>query len=517
MRLNLSRILTLDCFAGANVLAGHRGLEREVRLVNVMEVPDISNWVSENELILTTAYPFKDDPQALGALISQLSGQKVSGLAIKLSRFIKSLPAQVVEIADRLDFPLISLPSHVQFDRIILEAFSHIIEEDYVEIKASEGLSKHLQEISMNGGTLGEIAKALTERCGGEVLIKGAEGQLLAQSSADAVRPDASGSTGYEKQIAFDGKTYASLTLNLWHRTPNHVDLSLLNSAVSPIMMILFQSSLRAHIKKREESLNDLILGKMVLSNKNIEYVSSFGVDFASSCTVCVLRAGRLHGQSYDLLAESIARVLEERMGVEDFWPVSTKMQGCMVHLCFGEQYSPAALVGIYKRLLSEVSRVMPDIRLSVGIGRHIQQTQRINAGFLEAQRALDMAEALSVRGGVYLYEELVVESLLSRLTPDDELTEFVRAELGALLLYDQRRKKQYLQTLEQLLSGESIKEISERMFLHPKTLVYRKSSIEKILGESIDSQNKRLRLSMALKLFRLNRLRCLDELDDSP
>ncbi|WP_158572773.1 PucR family transcriptional regulator ligand-binding domain-containing protein [Anaerotruncus sp. AF02-27] len=508
MGFDMSRILTLECFAGAEVLAGHRGLSREVHLVNVMEVPDISNWVTENELILTTAYPFKDDPSALGTLIEQLCRKNVSGLAIKLSRFIKCLPAPVLEIADRLDFPVISLPSNVQFDRVILEAFSHIIEEDYVEIKTSGDLSKRLQEIAVGGGTLEEVAQALAGWCGGEVVIKSPEGRVLAQSAGRSVKPGVPGSVSYEKQVTFDGRLYAVITLNLWRRTVSRADLELIDSAIPSIIMILFQISLRAHIQKREESLNDLLLGRMVLSPKNMEYISSLGVDLASPCTVCVLRAGRLQGESYDLLAHAVTQALEEAVGTRGVWPVITKMQGCMVHLYFSEQHGPAALAGLYQKLLAEISRMMPDIPLSVGIGRRAKKAGRINAGFLEAQKALDIGAQIFGRGGVYLYENLAVESLLSHLPLDEELVEFVEGELGALIAYDRRKKKQLLLTLEELLTGDSDTAIAKRMFLHPKTLAYRRSRIEQILGEELDGTSKRVRLLIALRLYRLNSLR---------
>lgn len=49
-------ILQLDCMRQTKVVAGHQGLTRIVSNVNVMEVPDIGNWVSSGDLLLTTAY-----------------------------------------------------------------------------------------------------------------------------------------------------------------------------------------------------------------------------------------------------------------------------------------------------------------------------------------------------------------------------------------------------------------------------------------------------------------------------
>lgn len=507
MGFNLSRILEFDCFTGAEVVAGRRGLECEVRLVNVMEVPDISNWVTESELILTTAYPFKEDPMELLTLIRQLHQKRVTGIAIKLSRYIKEIPKQVLECADHLGFPVISLPPNAQFDKIILETFSHIIHEDYFEIKTSGDFAKQLQEIALSGGTLTEIARALALWCGGEVIIKSPEGEMLGYCAAEDCKTGASGAT-YEKQVAFDGKVYAVITLNLRHNVTSLADLGQLDATIPSVIMIMLQSSLKTHIKKKEECLNDLILGRMVLTQKNIDQVRSLGVDLSSPYTVCVLRASHLKGESYQLLSDVVTRVLNAETETHGIRPITTKMQGCIVHLYFTAKLTLETLSHAYQRIIAGVGKEMPDIRLNVGIGRHAKEPGRINIGFLEAQKALHLGAQLSGRGGVYCFEDIVVESLLSGLPLDEELIDFVQSELKELIDYDRRRKKQLLVTLEQILSGESNKEIAEKMFIHPKTLAYRKLSIERILGEPLDTASKRMRLAIAVKLYRLNSAR---------
>lgn len=51
MRVNVSDALGLDVLKGAKVLAGEGGLHRRILAAEVMEVPDISGWLSEGILI----------------------------------------------------------------------------------------------------------------------------------------------------------------------------------------------------------------------------------------------------------------------------------------------------------------------------------------------------------------------------------------------------------------------------------------------------------------------------------
>ena len=55
--LSVRDLLSTAGLAGSSVLAGQDGLDRIVRGVNVMEVPDILAWVKPDELLLTTAFP----------------------------------------------------------------------------------------------------------------------------------------------------------------------------------------------------------------------------------------------------------------------------------------------------------------------------------------------------------------------------------------------------------------------------------------------------------------------------
>ena len=63
--VTVREILRLPPLANARLVAGESGLDRRVLHVNVMEVPDILPWVEPDELLLTTAYPLRDDRVAL--------------------------------------------------------------------------------------------------------------------------------------------------------------------------------------------------------------------------------------------------------------------------------------------------------------------------------------------------------------------------------------------------------------------------------------------------------------------
>lgn len=51
-------LLLIPNLQGAIVLAGQKGMDRAVNRVNVMEVPDVIDWVRPGEFLVTSGFPF---------------------------------------------------------------------------------------------------------------------------------------------------------------------------------------------------------------------------------------------------------------------------------------------------------------------------------------------------------------------------------------------------------------------------------------------------------------------------
>ena len=141
MGLTLREALTLaEPLRRAKVLAGERGLDRIVEAVNVMEVPDILEWVRPGELLVTTLYPLRDKAADVENLIPRLAEKGLVGLAITPESYIDKIPECMIDAANRLDFPLIELPPKVSFIDIIQPLTSRILNIQANELRQSEAL-----------------------------------------------------------------------------------------------------------------------------------------------------------------------------------------------------------------------------------------------------------------------------------------------------------------------------------------------------------------------------------------
>jgi len=127
--VKLRDILNIPVFAKARVLAGKRGLNKHVTTASVAEVPDILAWAKEGALYLTTLYAFRSEDDQRN-LIEGLLKKGAAGLVVKPKRFLDSVPSEMINQAQRLNFPLIEISPEVAWSELIPGIFEKILEEE---------------------------------------------------------------------------------------------------------------------------------------------------------------------------------------------------------------------------------------------------------------------------------------------------------------------------------------------------------------------------------------------------
>jgi Purine catabolism regulatory protein-like family. len=114
--------LIKKCCPQLKVLNSNADLTRQIFSADITETPDVRDYITDNTLVITTGMAFKDNPEQLAAFIEELNAKPVPALAIKLGRFIDTLPKVVLETANALQFPILLIPKEST-----LGAISHTI------------------------------------------------------------------------------------------------------------------------------------------------------------------------------------------------------------------------------------------------------------------------------------------------------------------------------------------------------------------------------------------------------
>ena len=162
INLTVKEALSLPALSDAILIAGENGVHRMISSVNIMEVPDVINFVSKDELLVTTTYPIKDSIEAQRSLIPNLVSKGVAALAIKPVFYDNVIPDSMINQANDLNFPLIQLPKNASFNKILNPILSEILNRQAMTLQRNEEVHKSFTNLVLSGGDLTDIARMLS-------------------------------------------------------------------------------------------------------------------------------------------------------------------------------------------------------------------------------------------------------------------------------------------------------------------------------------------------------------------
>src|SRR5918999_215990 len=111
------------------VAAGANGLAREVNWLHVSELADPTQFLEGGEFLLTTGLGVGEMATTQRAYVRRLAKHGLAGLGFGVGFGFPDVPAALVEEADRLDFPILTVPYEVPFVAITKAAFRHLANE----------------------------------------------------------------------------------------------------------------------------------------------------------------------------------------------------------------------------------------------------------------------------------------------------------------------------------------------------------------------------------------------------
>jgi purine catabolism regulator len=171
----LAEILELDPVrrGAPRVLAGAGLLDRPVRWVHAIEVPDAARLLHGGELVLTTGIALPSEPALQARYVAELAAVGASGLAVELGRrYSGSLPAALVSAAAQHDLPLIVFTREVMFVEVTEAVHARIIDSQSEELRAAARLHEVFTDLSVAGATPSDIIRQAAALAGRPMILE---------------------------------------------------------------------------------------------------------------------------------------------------------------------------------------------------------------------------------------------------------------------------------------------------------------------------------------------------------
>lgn len=554
-RVPLREVLKVDTLRDTTVLAGSRGLDRVVTRLNVMEVPDIVEWVRPHALLVTSGYPLvdidrHDDGEHGGfiELVRRLDELDVAALGIKVGRFLPDIPDEVLEFADSRGFPILGLALETAFDDLLEEVHVRLTDVQAEVLHRTDVLHAALEGLVLEGAGLQELTDRIADVLGIGVLITSIDGREKAgtldgrmrQALCEAELFDPTGRFLVERPrlqpmelgngqvlvqpVVAGSSDLARLVAYHPSRKISPDDLNALQRASTVVALLVSQQQALNAVesKYRGDFLREVLADRAGDAEHVMDHVATLGwrIDFPAIVVSAELdpppgdqerppvRVRRAWQERFFAAWEQVLGSYVPKTPTADFSEEVVTLLPAPTGLHDDPDAAAAALRDLVARIVRTVAGDKGGGRrpFSVGTSRLVGAVEDFPSAYQQARRATEVGRRFTGGSSVFHFDDLGVHRLIGLIPDRSELTAFAEDILGELVR-DTPDAEELRETLRVLLENNfNVAEASRVQFVHYNTMRYRIGKLEQLLGPLSSDANLRLNLAVALQVREIQR-----------
>jgi purine catabolism regulator len=476
--------------------------------------------------------------------VNELADAAAAGLVVELGRNFAHMPAEMITEARRRGLPLIALEREIRYVEVTEQVHRAIINRHYEMLEMVEVISRDFTNTILGGASIGQVVQQLAAVVANPVILENSAHQVVefavgnpARASAILSGWDEHSRAGHterqpgrvQRENGSPRCTWAGIWLRheAWGRVhvlehderPDEMISLIMDRASAALGLALLSQQDVTYLADRAGSalIADLLAGRYSSASEILQRALSLGAD---------LSGGRLAAVVVDVA--NLATTVERRgLPEADRQRIRLRVMELLREAIAG--HGCTALTGIEgDRVLAVVSSPSPrrsqsaratevltqiaeslqqklaaadrDLSVVVGVSRETPP-EALRQAFEQAAEAAAFGRHSPRGGPVYHFGDLGTYHLLVRLAQGPELAAFVESELSPLLAHDARSTAKLVPTLQAYLDNACRKkDAAQQLWIQRRTLYGRLARIEQMLGRSLNDQDTRTRLTLALQ-----------------
>lgn len=263
-------------------------------------------------------------------------------------------------------------------------------------------------------------------------------------------------------------------------------------------------------LQRKSDFFNDIINGNIFIDKDTMATAEKWGIDLTIPFFCCLIDIGNKELFKKDKI--NSIDIQQKKRYINSFlsknpeyvlWDIRDNI-GVLLQACDTPDILDTGIQAA-TQIKEKISLYAPDLIVTIGVSDMHNGPDSLEKSYQEARSAIISAKCQGEKsGGIYCYRDIGLYQLLATYDEKDHAAEYVQKMIGPLIKYDREKGASLLLTLEVILQSSNLKEAAQKIFLHHKTLVFRKQRIEKILGVSIDHFETKLALAAAIKMHKL-------------
>ncbi len=278
---------------------------------------------------------------------------------------------------------------------------------------------------------------------------------------------------------------------------------------------------LETELGARGDFVDDLVNGHYGSVELLLQRARYLGADLAAGALVLIvdiddfaryLERRRLKEPAIQELKKRLADAvrLQARQLFENFM-LGPRSDNVILFIGASEEFPPAEVPETARRLAAQIQRyvkgLLPDLTVSIGIGRYTTDPAQLPDAYSEAEVALEIGHRIHGPSSVSTFEGAGTYKLLFRVLQEDpaELESFYDDTLAPVVAYDSRYGTELVRTLTTYLRNDaSTVKTAADLFAHRHTIRYRLDRVGELTGLDVDKSEDRESLTLGIKVMQL-------------
>lgn len=521
MNLSVEEALHVFPFSEAKLIAGDEGKSRIIKSINTMDAPDVANWIKTGELLLTTAFAIKDAPGDFLRLLQKLNERGSAGIGIKLGRYWSEIPQEVLDEANRLQFPVLELPYEFAFSEQMNALFQAEYEKSTKKLHDALEKQMRLVRFTLQKQDGGDPFQTISDILAHPIVVFSARGQILFNGS---VWPEVELTKGWPWPPAYHkGRTefgtfcriplmkekdcYGFLLVfpDSDAVVPDEEGLYHQAAEVLSHHMDQFLDSGQSVAGYRWSVITERYLRRRLTEESFVEQAAALGSPLLTSSHISVYLVPAT-GSVSDA-PHSIQEALREIRREINYHPILGNLESHHLEIDDGLLYifkgngdslGKGSLPELLAKSFGELLKSLSKRPARCYISRMKSKIGDILDAYEECREAKRVGERLGDDTPVILYSDLEFSYLFSFI-PEKAMKKYSQHLLQPLLQKEEDYIADAFRTIEAYFANEGqINEAAKQLFIHRNTLQYR---LEK-LGELLDLDFRKVTDLLKLKLM---------------
>lgn len=522
--MRLQTLLQTSSMQHMRVIAGARGLKREINNIGMIESPDIADFLAPNQFLITNGYPFINTTTDPTTLIKAMHAANCAGLGFKDHRYLDHMPQAVLDLADELAFPIIITPADELISETMRKMLRIILQSQTAELSRIVTANQALADLLLKDPSHTTVLNKCSELIGHAIFLMDSHFRVV--SASQNLPMTRSSLTDFlRNQTDID---YFNLHTRL------DVPYQDQNLMITPLFSAYKENKAFVGIlnldpeNSTDQMLTQVVLNTLSFVNSRVDMLNESAFRNQSGFYLNVMDGGisnelvnkTLKAQNIEPSTKFHCAAMRITTNHQTLLSNHLLEQVQQLTLWFIKEYqAPVIAFSLKQQLVLLINEKQNAQHFLTALVQFIQpkldKQVRLIAGYSYSTLALtelatiynEAAEALALSKNsphaVTIYRPKYVKELIS-LIPANEAKSFVERVLGGLVGgISANEQLNLLNTLYgYFYYHQNIAEVAGHLEIHRNTVIYRLKKIEKMLTLNLDDPEQTQTLEMAVLLW---------------